>query len=200
MSWINLASIVEITEAEGPGRRAAIWLQGCLKRCPGCCNPHFLPIRPAQIITPAELIGRILDAKTKHNIEGITLLGGEPFLQATGLAEVAECVQAAELSVMIFTGYVLEELVEDRFSGAERLLASTDVLVDGEYEKNQPENQRNWAGSTNQRFHYLSDFYDSCIETSPQAVTNEWRIDANGKIVDNGLPYTLNLVSPKKLK
>ena len=33
MAWINLAKIIELTEAEGPGLRTAIWVQGCLKRC-----------------------------------------------------------------------------------------------------------------------------------------------------------------------
>jgi anaerobic ribonucleoside-triphosphate reductase activating protein len=200
MSFINLAGMVDVTEAEGPGLRAAIWVQGCLKRCPGCCNPHFLAIRPAQISTPSDIIERILHAKKKYHIEGITLLGGEPFLQAQGLAEVAESAQAAGLSVMVFTGYVLEELVHERFAAAERLLAATDVLVDGEYERDQSESQRNWVGSTNQRFHYLTNFYDNHIEAGSQTITNEWRIDANGKIIDNGLPYTLKLHSHRTVE
>ena len=44
MAWINLAKIIELTEAEGPGLRTAIWVQGCLKRCKGCCNGQFLKI------------------------------------------------------------------------------------------------------------------------------------------------------------
>ena len=85
MSWINVAKIIEVTEAEGPGLRTAIWVQGCLKRCQGCCNGRFLRIQPAEIITIYQVIEIINTAKEKHQIEGITLLGGEPFLQAESL-------------------------------------------------------------------------------------------------------------------
>ncbi|RME67683.1 MAG: 4Fe-4S cluster-binding domain-containing protein, partial [Nitrospirae bacterium] len=38
---LNLADIVECTEAEGPGRRFALWVQGCPIRCQGCWNRHM---------------------------------------------------------------------------------------------------------------------------------------------------------------
>ena len=40
---LRVAQIVPFTEAEGPGRRFALWFQGCPLRCPGCCNPEMLP-------------------------------------------------------------------------------------------------------------------------------------------------------------
>ena len=40
---LSVAQIVPCTEAEGPGRRFALWFQGCPLRCPGCCNPEMLP-------------------------------------------------------------------------------------------------------------------------------------------------------------
>ena len=58
-------------------------------------------------------------AKEKYQIEGITLLGGEPFLQAEGLSKIAKYAQQLDLSVMVFSGYLLEELTEnnnDNFS------------------------------------------------------------------------------------
>ena len=45
MAYLNLASIRMCTESEGPGRRLAIWVQGCKKRCPGCCNPDMQEIK-----------------------------------------------------------------------------------------------------------------------------------------------------------
>lgn len=92
---------------------------------------------------------------------------------------------------MVFTGYLLEELTEVKFRGATQLIAATDVLVDGEYEIENTEIVRNWVGSTNQRFHYLSEFYNSEIETRELSVTNEWRIDHSGNIIGNGLPFIL---------
>ena len=50
MPYINLASIRLCTESEGPGKRTAVWVQGCQRRCPGCCNPHMQEIRKNKII------------------------------------------------------------------------------------------------------------------------------------------------------
>ena len=193
MSWINLAKIIEETEAEGPGLRTAIWVQGCLKRCKGCCNGQFLKIQPAELVPIKEVMAGIKAAKEMYQIEGITLLGGEPFLQAEGLSQIAEFAQQLDLSVMVFTGYLLEELTETKFRGATQLIAATDVLVDGEYEIENTETVRNWVGSTNQRFHYLSEFYNAEIETRELSVTNEWRIDRSGNIMGNGLPFILRI-------
>ncbi len=191
MAWLNVAKIIDVTQAEGPGLRTAIWVQGCLKRCVGCCNGQFLKIQPADVCDSQMIIEQIAQNQQQYNIEGVTLLGGEPFLQAEGLAEVAQACRKMGLSVMLFSGYQLEELDDARFKGASQLLKATDVLVDGEYQQALTENVRNWVGSTNQRFHYFTDFYDVSIETRSLTVTNEWRIDAQGNILGNGLPFIL---------
>lgn len=107
----------------------------------------------------------------------LTFLGGEPFLQARGLAVVAEGVSRAGLSVITFTGYTVQELHELSPAGTQELLAWTDVLVDGPYEISCPDNSRNWVGSTNQKFHYLTDRYNASIEgTNAPEREVEWRI------------------------
>jgi anaerobic ribonucleoside-triphosphate reductase activating protein len=192
MAWLNVAKIIDVTQAEGPGLRTAIWVQGCLKRCVGCCNGQFLKIQPADVCNSQMIIEQIAQNQQQYGIEGVTFLGGEPFLQAEGLADVAQACHKMGLSVMVFSGYQLEELEDDaRFKGASQLLKATDVLVDGEYQQALTENVRNWVGSTNQRFHYFTDFYDVSIETRSLTVTNEWRIDAQGNILGNGLPFIL---------
>jgi anaerobic ribonucleoside-triphosphate reductase activating protein len=45
---LRVAQVVPCTEAEGPGRRFALWFQGCPLRCPGCCNPEMLPFEGGQ--------------------------------------------------------------------------------------------------------------------------------------------------------
>lgn len=197
MAWLNLACFMECTEAEGPGRRFAIWTQGCLLRCAECCNQQFQPLRPAHIISSDELFNRICTSREENNIEGITLLGGEPFLQAAGLAQVARRTQEAGLSVMCFTGYDYSWLKSRcDFKGTRELLEHIDVLVDGPYLRNKSEQVRNWAGSTNQNFIYLTDFYTSEIETRPQIVSCEWRIGADGTITVNGYPADIPLSAP----
>ena len=97
------------------------------------------------------------------------------------------------LSVIVFSGYTLAEL---HAQGASRpavrdLLAATDVLVDGRYDAGRPENERLWAGSTNQRFHYLTDRYHPAIERpAPEEPLRaiEVRIGPDGRLTANGWP------------
>ena len=159
MAWLNLAKIIDVTQAEGPGLRTAIWVQGCLKRCVGCCNGQFLKIQPADVCDSQMIIEQIAHNQQQYGIEGVTLLGGEPFLQAEGLADVAQACRKMSLSVMVFSGYQLEELDDSRFKGASQLLEATDILVDGAYQQALTENVRNWVGSTNQRFHYFTNLF-----------------------------------------
>src|ERR1700680_524461 len=86
---LRIAQTVPRTEAEGPGRRFALWFQGCPLRCPGCCNPEMLPFEGGQEWTVAALLAEIDGATREHDIEGITLLGGEPLAHAAGAAALA---------------------------------------------------------------------------------------------------------------
>lgn len=192
MHWLNIAKIIEATEAEGPGLRFVIWVQGCLKRCKGCCNGDLLQIKPSYILRSSEIIDQLLKAVKKYPLEGITFLGGEPMLQAEGLADVSEAAQLLGLSVICFSGYKKDELIDTHFTGSRRLLAAIDLLIDGEFDQNNIETKRNWVGSTNQQFHYLTNRYNYEIEMKQLVVTNEWRIDLNGKVIGNGLPFRIN--------
>lgn len=165
--WLNVAAWRPCTEVEGPGRRAALWVQGCDKRCPGCCNPKFLPLATKKLMPARRVAADLTDAAATFQLEGITFLGGEPMLQAVGLAAVAEQAKGLGLSVMVFTGYTIEELETLRLPGVAAFLAQTDVLVDGPYISGQPDRVRRWIGSTNQRVHYLSERYDTRIERLP---------------------------------
>ncbi|NUQ66141.1 MAG: radical SAM protein [Pirellulales bacterium] len=184
---LEIAEIVPVTEAEGPGRRFALWVQGCPLRCPGCCNPEMLPLDRGKSVSVDELLLEIGVWKRLHDIEGITLLGGEPFAQAAGLAVVARMVREQGLTVMTFSGYTLEELEQMFDPAVDELLRHTDVLVDGPYLRQQPETRRRWIGSANQRVHFLSDRYradDPCWQL-PNSL--EIRLRGNELSV-NGFP------------
>jgi anaerobic ribonucleoside-triphosphate reductase activating protein len=89
--------------------------------------------------------------------EGLTLSGGEPFLQAEALAELVREVQTRrDVGVIVYSGFTLEELRER--SDALALLRKTDILIDGRYVK-QLDDGRAYIGSSNQRLHYLTDRY-----------------------------------------
>jgi anaerobic ribonucleoside-triphosphate reductase activating protein len=127
-----------------------------------------------------------------NKIEGVTFLGGEPVLQAKGLAEIAQYCQMLDISMVVFTGYTLTDLIAERISYVDELLQHTDLLVDGYFDKNNPETQRNWVGSTNQQFHFLTGKYKNGIEYDEQFSHGfELRIKSDGTILSNGFPIKL---------
>ncbi|MCL6417041.1 radical SAM protein [Aestuariirhabdus sp. Z084] len=189
MHWLNLASRLPCTEAEGPGRRAALWVQGCNKRCPGCCNPAYLQLEERELVPASSVLEWLENAHHVYDLEGVTFLGGEPMLQAQGLAVVTQGAQSLGLSVMVFSGYTKNELDVLRLPGADQLLRYTDVLIAGPYEANLPEHSRRWVGSTNQQFHYLTKRYDARIEIDGEVErVVEVRLRADGSMFINGWP------------
>src|SRR5262245_20185069 len=146
---MQIAQVVPVTEAEGPGVRFAVWFQGCPLRCPGCCNPEMLPFEGGRRTSVAEVLAMVREAAALHGVEGITLLGGEPLAHAAGAAVLARAVQELGLTVMVFSGFTLEEARRLPDPAVAELLALTDILVDGPYVRELPDTHRRWIGSTN---------------------------------------------------
>ena len=69
---MQIAQVVPCTEAEGPGKRFALWFQGCPLRCPGCCNPEFLPFKGGQTKSLREMTEWLARTREESGIEGIT--------------------------------------------------------------------------------------------------------------------------------
>ena len=185
---LRVATISDDTEAEGPGRRWALWVQGCTIRCPGCCNPEMFGRDGGNEVPIDVLVARMLAAKTK-GVEGISVLGGEPFEQAAGVAAVARAARRAGMTVMVYSGYRLDELRtrED----AAPLLDEIDLLVDGRYDRDTPEPPppvgRRWIGSTNQTMHHLTTAYSADDPRMHAANTVEFHWSA-GQLLVNGWP------------
>ena len=184
---LRLAQVVSCTEAEGPGRRFAVWFQGCPLRCPECCNPEMLPFAGGRTMRLAEVLAQIEAAAADHGVEGITLLGGEPLAHAAGAAALAHAVQQIGLTVMVFSGYRLAEARRLTDPAVADLLASTDILVDGPYLREQPERRRRWIGSANQQIHFLTDRYRADDPRWLLPNTLEIRL-AGGELTVNGFP------------
>jgi anaerobic ribonucleoside-triphosphate reductase activating protein len=152
---INIAAVCPATRSLGPGLRAAVWVQGCPFRCPGCIAPDWQPNRPANLLRPADLVDSLL---LDTRVTGLTFSGGEPMQQAASLARVARLARAArrDLTVICFTGFSLDHLRKTPpFPGVHDLLGEVDVLIDGPFIARLNDN-RGLRGSSNQRIHYLS--------------------------------------------
>jgi anaerobic ribonucleoside-triphosphate reductase activating protein len=150
---LNVAEIDVVEGAAGPGWRLVVWLQGCLKRCPECANQLFLQEIGNRILFPKQLLD-LLD--TTGELNGITLSGGEPVLQAAALVPMIEKVHERRLTVVCYSGYKLEELIDCCADPAmAKFLNGIDLLIDGEYIKDLPRTEV-YCSSTNQRIHFLS--------------------------------------------
>lgn len=164
---LNIAATCSMTQALGPGKRAVVWVQGCVFRCPGCIAPDWIPMKPAHLVSPMALARQLLD---NPNITGLTLSGGEPMIQAEGLTRLIDAARKIRpIDVICFTGFQLEQLRKTPPSpGVFDLLASVDVLIDGPY-INRLNDDRGVRGSSNQRIHYLTDRLSGVnLETNPR--------------------------------
>ncbi|VTR96536.1 radical sam protein : Anaerobic ribonucleoside-triphosphate reductase-activating protein OS=Isosphaera pallida (strain ATCC 43644 / DSM 9630 / IS1B) GN=Isop_1721 PE=3 SV=1: Fer4_12: Radical_SAM [Gemmata massiliana] len=183
---IQIAQVVPCTEAEGPGKRFALWFQGCPLRCPGCCNPEFLSFKGGSTKTLREMTEWIQQARDESGIEGITLLGGEPTAHAPAALALARAARDLGLSVMVFSGFTVEELREKADPDVLELIGLTDILVDGPYIRELPDTERRWIGSRNQRIHFLTPRY-SYDEQWRTKNTLEIRV-VGREITVNGFP------------
>lgn len=190
---LSIAKTVWQTEAEGPGVRAAVWVQGCPLRCPDCCNPEMLAERGGLEVSVADLVAQMDPAA----IEGISLLGGEPFAQAAGCALLAHAARSLGLTVMVFSGFTLAELRARRDAEVDRLLEACDLLVDGRYDRALPDSRRRWIGSTNQKMHFLTSAYSSSDPRFLARNTIELRLQGS-RLTVNGWPEAADRVRPKR--
>jgi anaerobic ribonucleoside-triphosphate reductase activating protein len=141
----------------GPGSRFVLWFQGCTFDCPGCIASESHPLDGGQSVKITDLAEMIISQK---EIEGMTVSGGEPFLQSKQLLSLIEHVKKyrPKLSVMIFTGYTYESLYKQGNPCVVGILRHTDILVDGRYmEKLRCDDA--WRGSSNQVIHFLTNRY-----------------------------------------
>ena len=187
MLTAQVAAIAPHTQAEGPGQRFAVWFQGCPLRCPGCCNPEYLPFGGGITRTVQSLIEEVRKSREQNGLDGVTLLGGEPFAHAMAAAPLAIAARELGLSVMVFSGYHLDQLRTRIDPHVAQLLAHTDILVDGPYDRTQPDTSRRWIGSRNQSIHFLSERHHADEACWQQPNTLEIRVRGADVLV-NGFP------------
>ena len=178
---LRVFKILKSTKVEGPGIRYCIWVQGCSHHCKGCQAVHTWSHSGGELIDVKKIIE---DIKLQSKIEGVTFLGGEPFEQAEALGIIAECVKKMGLSVLCFTGGYLEELLKNEVN--KKLLNNTDLLIDGPFEIDKTDYSRPWCGSSNQRYHFLTDRYNENIFTKYKNKV-EVNISKNGVVFMNGM-------------
>lgn len=145
---VRAAGVVPESIVDGPGIRYAVFVQGCPHSCPGCHNPETHPFAGGVEMDIEELFAAF---QRDPLLKGVTLSGGEPFCQPEPLAELARQVHGAGKDVVVFTGYLFEELAASADPAVAALLKETDLLIDGPYIEAQRDIDLSFRGSANQR-------------------------------------------------
>lgn len=145
---MRIANTISDSIVDGVGLRYTIFTQGCPHHCPGCHNPDTHDPAGGREITVAEIAQGFL-----HNplLRGITLSGGDPFVQAEDCAQLAELAHSHGLDVWVYSGYTYEHLLKEGTPAQLALLAGCDVLVDGLFLQARKSYEALFRGSDNQR-------------------------------------------------
>ncbi len=140
----------------GPGRRLVIWMQGCCFQCDGCINPHLQTMYQNKLISIDHLTE--LTRNLMHEIDGVTITGGEPFLQPEALSQYTRAVKNIALPIVVYTGFTLRQLESSRSNMVKDVLKYIDVLIDGPFVRDDAVNTH-YKGSANQVIHFLTNHY-----------------------------------------
>ena len=154
----------------GPGYRWIIWTQGCsIQCCHDCINANMIDPTDGYEYDIQSLIDcfqAVCEKKRYHSqfnqmvsIEGVTVLGGEPTDQATSLVPFCRHVQLEGKTVMLYTGWSRDALLNHEDQSIQDLLQHVDILIDGPYISTRYNSHLMWRGSANQQLYILSQAY-----------------------------------------
>lgn len=150
--------------ANGPGVRVSLFVSGCTHHCRECFNPETWDFTYGEEYTD-KVTAEILEALEPDYIQGITVLGGEPF-EPSNQRELLPLYRAVrnkypKKSIWVYSGYTLEEdLLREsraRIDITDEILSLIDVLVDGEFVLEKKNISLKFRGSENQRIINLPD-------------------------------------------
>ena len=151
---LKIHAVIPVTKTLGPGQRYAIWVQGCPLSCVGCMTPAALDPTGGTLLDVSRIAADIL---LTPGIEGITISGGEPFAQATALAQLICLIRTQrDLGVIVYSGYPHAHLVAR--PDCVPLLECIDLLIDSPFQANRNDGGQG-RGSSNQRAILLTPRY-----------------------------------------
>jgi len=181
---MNIAHIEEQSFIYGPGCRFVIWTQGCSIRCKDCWNKDMWSFETKNEISTDKIFEKIINEK--KYIEGITILGGEPFDQYENLLTLIKQVRKTDLSIILYTGYRLNELKDKNRT---EILDYIDIIITDRYDKNYRTENGGLIGSSNQEIIFLTNRYSEKDLSKNNEI--EISINENGQINMYGYPYEL---------
>ena len=147
---IKLSGEIKESIVDGPGIRYVIFTQGCHHHCKGCHNPETHDVNGGYFKEISEIVE---DFKKYPYMSGLTLSGGEPFLQKNEILELILAFKTLypKKNIVIFTGFTFEELSKLNDTSINKVLENTDYLIDGKFILEQRDISLKFRGSSNQR-------------------------------------------------
>ncbi len=154
---MNYGAIKKCDIANGVGVRTVLFVSGCTHHCKGCFQPETWNFDYGERYTK-ETEDEIIESLRPDYVDGITLLGGEPF-EPENQRELVKLLrrikkELPQKTVWSFSGFTYEELTGDSRAVCEvtnEMLSMLDVLVDGEFVEAQRNISLRFRGSENQR-------------------------------------------------
>lgn len=146
---VKVSGVVSESIVDGPGMRYTIFTQGCPHNCEGCHNPETHDFNGGRYMSIDELYNAL---STNELLSGVTFSGGEPLCQASVLLKLARRIKTnTDLNIVIFTGYLIENLRAAADPNIIELLDICDWLIDGKFELAYKDLTQAFRGSNNQR-------------------------------------------------
>lgn len=149
---IHLYRIYHHSTVDGPGRRSVVQVAGCSILCAGCYIPETHLRANGRLVSITEIISEVDKKSGEH--DGVTILGGEPFDQPESLEILVKRLKAKGYHLVIYSGYTVENLLARNSQSINRILAKTDLLIDGAFQRELASNAGEYRGSSNQRLIY----------------------------------------------
>ncbi len=155
---MNYATIKNCDIANGPGVRVSLFVSGCTHRCKGCFNEVAWDFDYGEPFTQ-DTIDRILEMLAPDYVQGLTLLGGEPFepQNQPAILELLRQIKDKypQKSIWAFSGYLFDkDILAGRLGPWEitqEYISYLDVLVDGPFVETKKDLSLRFRGSSNQR-------------------------------------------------
>lgn len=152
------ADIKKVDVANGPGVRVSLFVSGCTHKCKGCFNEKAWDFKYGHEYTKKEE-DKIIELLKPDYIEGITILGGEPFeyVNQKGILPLLRRIrkELPNKTIWCFSGYTFDtDILEDmcnKYEETKELISYIDVLVDGKFEIDKKNFKLKFRGSSNQR-------------------------------------------------
>ena len=149
---MNYGALKPIDVSNGEGIRVSLFVSGCTHHCEGCFNPETWNFNYGEKYTE-ETQNKVLEYLKPDYIQGLTILGGEPFEDANrpvvlGLIKTVKKLFPNK-DIWMYSGYLFEEIMKKEYG--KEILSLIDILVDGEFVKAKKDLTLKFRGSSNQR-------------------------------------------------